>query len=41
MVLLQKIININVKFSYKGKNIKKQNISQIISRFRQLFQIIG
>jgi hypothetical protein len=37
-VPLQKIVILKQKFSFTKKN-KKQNISQIISRFRQLFRI--
>ena len=40
-VLLQKILILKQNLSFTSKNIKKQNISQITSKFKQLFQIIG
>ena len=40
-VPLQKIMILKQKFSFTTKNIIKQNISQITSRFRQLFRITG
>src|SRR5674476_37892 len=40
-VVVQKILISKQIFSFTSKNIKKQNISQITSRFRQLFRITG
>ena len=40
-VLLQKILILKQNFCFTSKNTKKQNISQITSRFRQLFRITG
>jgi hypothetical protein len=39
-VLVQKILIFKLNFSFTLKNMKKQNISQITSRFRQLFGLV-
>ena len=41
LVPLQKILILKQNFSFTSKNIKRQNISQITSRFKQLFRITG